>query len=89
MLDGGCSTKCEETRGGLFCDDQYIDINAVTDCTFSISVTTTGSLSTSCAAAPGNDSRFGVPVAALAIAGLGLFAARRRRRSQGLQGESQ
>jgi MYXO-CTERM domain-containing protein len=88
-LDGGCTTKCKETRGGLFCDDQYIDVNAVTDCTFSIRATTTGSLSTSCAAAPGNDSRFGLPAAAFAIAGLGLFVARRRRRSQGRPGESQ
>jgi MYXO-CTERM domain-containing protein len=80
MLTGGCTTRCGEERGGLFCDGQYIDIAEVTDCTFSISVTATGNVSTSCSAAPGNDSRFGVPAAALAIAGLGLFAARRRRR---------
>jgi len=81
MLTGGCTTKCSSTQGGLFCYGQFIDIDAVTDCTFSISImtTTTGSLSTTCAAAPGNDGRGAVPAALVAIAGLGLFAARRRR----------
>jgi len=58
-----------------------IDIDAVTDCSFSLDlhVSTSGNLSTSCAAAPSNGSRGAVPAALAAIAALGLVAARRRR----------
>jgi MYXO-CTERM domain-containing protein len=82
-LTGGCTTKCGTPQGGLFCDDQYIDVAAITDCSFSLDVTTTttspGTISTSCAAAPGGGSGFSFPAGIVAIAGLGLFAARRRR----------
>jgi MYXO-CTERM domain-containing protein len=79
-LTGGCNTQCSQPSGGLFCDNQYIDVGAVTDCSFSINVTTTGSLSTSCAvAAPGTGSPFGLPAGLAAVAGLGLLIARRRR----------
>jgi MYXO-CTERM domain-containing protein len=80
MLNGGCNTQCSQPTGGLFCDGQFIDIGAVTDCNFSITVTSTGSLSTNCSAAPGSDSPFGVPAGLAAVAGLGLAVARRRRR---------
>jgi MYXO-CTERM domain-containing protein len=83
QLTGGCTTKCNGPNGGLFCDGQYIDIDAIDDCTFSLSLTTTttGSLSTNCAAAPAQGSRSGLPAALGALAGIGLFVARRRRRA--------
>ena len=83
QLSGGCTTKCDGPNGGLFCDGQYIDIDTIDDCTFSLgfATTTTGSLSTTCSAAPGRDSRSGLPAALGALAGIGLFVSRRRRRA--------
>jgi MYXO-CTERM domain-containing protein len=79
-LTGGCTTKCAQPSGGLFCDNQYIDIAAVTDCTFTLTTTTKTTLSTSCAAAaPGTGSPAGFPAGLAAMAGLGLLIARRRR----------
>lgn len=80
MLTGGCTTKCSQPTGGLFCDSQYIDIGAVTDCDFSLSVTATGTLK-GCSAAPGSDVPCGLPAGLVAVAGLGLLVARRRRQS--------
>jgi MYXO-CTERM domain-containing protein len=78
-LTGGCTTKCAQPSGSLFCDDQYIDIAAVTDCTFSLNVTATTSLDTKCAVSAPGSAPFGVPAGAALVAGLGLLVARRRR----------
>ena len=82
---GGCTTKCSQPTGGLFCDGQYIDISAVTDCNFSFNVNASGQLTgnatSSCAASPGPASPFGLPAGLAAVAGLALVVARRRRRA--------
>lgn len=82
-LTGGCTTKCSEPSGALFCDDQFIDISTVTDCDFSLSAeasgTVAGGVKAGCSVAPGQSPPFGIPAAITAIAGLGLLFARRRR----------
>jgi MYXO-CTERM domain-containing protein len=84
-LTGGCTTKCSALTGSLFCDDQYIDIAQVTDCTFALTVNATatvkaGTAKASCTvAAPGTDSPFGFPAGVAAIVGLGLLVVRRRK----------
>ncbi len=64
-LTGGCTTRCSQPNGSLFCDNQYIDVAAITDCTFSIGVTTTGNLGTSCAAPLRGRARRPAPAGAL------------------------
>ncbi len=81
-LTGGCTTKCDKPQGGLFCDNQYIDVNDVSDCNFEFSVKgqVTGDVITKCSTAPGTPTPIGTPVGVAAIAGLGLVIARRRSR---------
>jgi hypothetical protein len=76
-----CTTTCGTPNGGLFCDGQFIDIGAVTDCNFALSVSTTADVSTHCAVSRGAGSSFGAGSGLVAALALGLGAARRRRRA--------
>lgn len=80
-LTGGCTTKCAEPSGGLFCDGQFIDINAVTDCDFKFNVAVAGKVKTACSVVEGPSAPFGIPAGLAMMAGLGLTLARRRRQS--------
>jgi MYXO-CTERM domain-containing protein len=82
-LTGGCTTKCSQPTGGLFCDGQFIDVSDITDCNFSLDVTATvsGDLKSGCSVAAGSSAPFGIPAGLSVVAGLGLLLARRRRQS--------
>ncbi len=82
-LAGGCKTKCSQPSGGLFCDDQYIDVSSVSDCNFEFSVKASGQLTgdltaSGCSSAPGTNTPFGMPAALAVVTGLGLIIGRRR-----------
>jgi MYXO-CTERM domain-containing protein len=84
-LTGGCTAKCSQPKGGLFCDGQYIDISDVSDCNFSFSVNASGELTGDaalgciCRGAPGRAAPSGPAAGLVALLGVGLLAARRRR----------
>jgi MYXO-CTERM domain-containing protein len=76
-----CATECSAPHGALFCNGQYIDVTAVSQCTFTISASGTVSASggVSCAVSPGTRSSHEGPVGLALVAGLGFLVARRRR----------
>lgn len=79
-LTGGCTGACSSPQGALFCDGQFIDISSVGDCEFEIKIEASANVKTSCAATPtGGSAPFSVGAVGLALAGVGLAAARRRR----------
>jgi hypothetical protein len=73
-----CTTTCGTPNGGLFCDGQFIDIGAIDDCNFEISVTATGNLNTHCAYAPPGDASSAAAAGLVALAAIGLVVGRRR-----------
>jgi hypothetical protein len=90
-LQGSCDTQCQDPKGAIFCDGQYVDTGDLQGCVdylqsidISVDVNAWGSASVdskggvSCAITPGTSGRSGTTAALAGLALLPLIVLRRR-----------
>jgi hypothetical protein len=82
-LTGGCTANCSAPSGAFFCDGQFVDVTDISQCSFTLDLNVSGAASASCAASPTlGGGPLDLSAIGVAVAGVGIVAARRRKSSK-------